>query len=89
VSIKPEGGGVRVKLTNECDPIPEDDLKRIFDPFYRVENGKKKTQGAGLGLAITKKIVEGHAGTIEAVNLGWGLQFSVYFPASYQLERSL
>ncbi|MGQ9631522.1 MAG: sensor histidine kinase [bacterium] len=82
VSIKPEGGGVRISLANSCDPIPEDDLRRIFDPFYRVEGGGRKTEGAGLGLAITKKIIEGHAGTIEAVNIEWGLQLSAYIPAN-------
>ena len=80
VSIKPEGGGVRIKIANACDPIPEEDLKRIFDPFYRVEEGRREIQGTGLGLAITKRIIEGHGGIIEAVNIPGGLQFSIYLP---------
>jgi signal transduction histidine kinase len=87
VSIKPEGGGVRIRLTNTSDPIPEDDLKRLFDPFYRGENSRGKTEGTGLGLAVTKRIVEGHGGTIEAKNVGWGLQLSVYLPATQQLAN--
>ena len=81
VSIKPEGGGVRVRLANVCEPISENDLSRIFDPFYRAEDGGRQIEGTGLGLAITKRIIEGHDGTIEVTNLDWGLQFLIYLPS--------
>ncbi|MEE8577830.1 MAG: ATP-binding protein [candidate division Zixibacteria bacterium] len=56
--------------------IADDDLKRIFDPFYST-----KASGTGLGLAIVKTIVENHNGTINISSRpGAGTQVSVSFP---------
>jgi signal transduction histidine kinase len=59
--------------------MSKEDLDRIFKPFYRTEKALKK--GAGLGLAITKKIVERHGGNIKAVNTEAGLQIQVRLPS--------
>lgn len=56
--------GVKVMVMNTCEPIVEEDLKKIFEPFYRIHG--KATRGTGLGLAITRKIVERHGGTLTA-----------------------
>ncbi|HJV37103.1 sensor histidine kinase, partial [Geomonas sp.] len=67
----PEGGtlmigtqkrGDRVLLTfRDCGSgVAEEDLQRVFEPFFTT-----KSRGTGLGLALCKKIVEEHAGTIE------------------------
>ncbi len=54
--------------------VPEQDLARIFDPFYRVENDRNRASGgAGLGLAIARRAVELHKGTIRARNADPGL----------------
>ena len=54
--------------------VPEQDLARIFDPFYRVENDRNRSSGgAGLGLAIARRAVELHKGTIQARNTNPGL----------------
>jgi len=59
---------------NGCG-IPESELEYIFNPFYTT-----KTEGAGLGLAITYKIVESHGGTIEVESKkGEGTKFKVRF----------
>ena len=45
--------------------IPKQDIDKIFDRFYRIEDKERlREEGAGLGLAITKEFVELHAGTV-------------------------
>ena len=59
-----EDAHVQVEVTDTGIGIPPEDLPRIFGEFYR--GGNVESQGAGLGLAIAKKIVEGHGGSIWA-----------------------
>jgi len=62
--------------------IPEAELPRIFEEFYRASNAKKeKREGTGLGLSIVKKTVEKYGGHITAAStLGKGSTFSVRLP---------
>jgi len=62
--------------------ISRDDLPRIFDDFFRAENSKTdKISGTGLGLTISKKIMDSHFGRIEVKSeLEKGSTFSVYLP---------
>jgi two-component system sensor histidine kinase CpxA len=49
--------------------VPSEDLQRIFEPFYRVATDRdRKTGGAGLGLAITKRAIRMHGGEVHAIN---------------------
>ncbi|MCP4666559.1 MAG: HAMP domain-containing histidine kinase [Deltaproteobacteria bacterium] len=73
-------GSLEISMTNACPALPEEDLTRIFEPFYRSE--QTSGPGSGLGLAITKKIVERHGGVIEALNTPQGLAFRITLPAS-------
>lgn len=63
--------------------IPESDIERIFDRFYRVDKGRSREMGgAGLGLSITKWAVESNGGRIEVESvLNKGSVFRVIFPA--------
>jgi signal transduction histidine kinase len=65
----------RTILVRDNGPgVPEKDLARIFDPFYRVENDRNRSSGGvGLGLAIARRAVELHKGTIRARNASPGL----------------
>jgi len=65
---------VEVRLTNQSMPVPEVDLERIFDKFYRI-NPSDKVTGSGLGLSICKGIIEANGGKIWAENLADGLAF--------------
>lgn len=77
------GAGVVVEVTDTGVGIPTDQLPRIFEKFYQVENeAQPKSVGTGLGLAISKEITEAHGGTISADSMvGRGTTFRVYLPA--------
>jgi signal transduction histidine kinase len=90
----PEGGEVRLGWQVERDRveisvadtgpgIPADDLARIFDPLYRGEGSRnRKTGGAGLGLAIAKRILLAHNGDLTAANGDQsGATFTATLPA--------
>jgi two-component system sensor histidine kinase KdpD len=61
--------------------IPEEDLMKVFDKFYRIQHDKINIPGTGLGLSICKSIVEAHGGQIQAENRsGGGAIFSFSIP---------
>jgi len=63
--------------------IPEEDIPRIFERFYRVDKARSRAEGgAGLGLAIARHIAEVHGGRIEVASQpGEGSTFSLWLPA--------
>ena len=70
-----------LRITNDGDPIPEDDLERVFDQFYRVDQSRSRTTGgAGLGLTIVKRIVEAHGGTVTVESEVHATTFTVLIP---------
>ncbi len=76
-------GGITIVFTNEGPQIPQKKLEMIFEKFYRVDDGRSsKTGGAGLGLAIAKRIVELHGGVISAVSDSKNTRFIVNIPVS-------
>jgi two-component system sensor histidine kinase KdpD len=65
--------------------IPEPELPRIFDRFYRLNAGHNGIPGTGIGLAIARQIVEAHGGTIAVANRpGGGTLFAVSLPLNRQ-----
>ncbi len=79
VKMRSENGWLNISVTNFSDPMSEEDLERIFEPFYRTKEVRKT--GTGLGLAITKKIIERHGGHIKALNTEQGLQIQIKIPS--------
>ncbi|WP_428406013.1 DUF4118 domain-containing protein [Methylobacterium sp.] len=63
-----EGGWVRLAVLDEGDGLPEADVERVFDKFYRVRKGDSVRAGTGLGLAIARGFVEAMGGTLTAGN---------------------
>ena len=71
-----------VSIRDEVVGISEEDSRRIFDRFYRVDDSRTKaTGGTGLGLAIVKRIVELHKGQIKINSeLEKGTEISIVLP---------
>ena len=89
-SIIKDGKKGIVSIRDEGVGISEEDTKRIFDRFYRVDDSRTKaTGGTGLGLAIVKRIVEIHKGEIEIFSeLGKGTKISIILPlATIETEK--
>ena len=62
--------------------VPDGDLEKIFQPFYRVADARdRQSGGTGIGLAITERAVRLHGGEVKATNLSdGGLQIKIYLP---------
>jgi len=59
--------GTRIDVTDEGPGIPSDELQRVFDRFHRVDSARSvQVGGAGLGLAISRSIIDLHGGSIRA-----------------------
>jgi two-component system phosphate regulon sensor histidine kinase PhoR len=82
VLLKSHKNTIQVDITDDGPGIPPEDLKRIFERFYRVEKSRnKKEGGTGLGLAIVKHILEGHKSKISVSStVGKGSIFSFSLP---------
>ena len=84
VHVHSDGGRVQVSVDDECGGIDVDELPRLFDVGYRGESARSPrsdgSAGAGLGLAITRGIVEAHDGTVEVANTARGCVFRVDVP---------
>jgi signal transduction histidine kinase len=69
VDARPEGNRISVSVSDEGPGIPDDDLSRIFERFYRVDKSRARDPGGtGLGLAIVRHLVELHGGRVRAEN---------------------
>ncbi len=66
VKLYKQDNKATVSITNRTDRIPVENLDLLFEKFYRVDTSRKDSEGAGLGLAIAKRIVELHGGRIWA-----------------------
>ncbi len=67
VRLTPEKDRVAVEFEDSKPGVPDEDLDRLFERLYRVEGSRNRTTGgAGLGLAISRNIVEAHGGTVSA-----------------------
>jgi signal transduction histidine kinase len=90
IKYSPEGGKIVVQIywyngyfhftiENQSDPIPEEDLNKLWNSFYRTDASRTE-KGTGLGLTITKTIVELHGGSCAARNTPNGVQFEFELP---------
>ena len=81
------GGAAELIVRDECGGLPQEHLGRVFDVGFRGEEARTPQDGlhppgAGLGLAITRGIVEAHRGTVDVRNTDIGCEFRIVLPSS-------
>ena len=82
---RPEGvsvPAVRISVRDHGPGVPEDALDKLFEPFYRVADSRdRQSGGTGIGLAITRRAVKLHGGTVRAFNTpGGGMDVVLELP---------
>jgi len=82
VNVRGAATGVEVTVNDRGPGISEDNLQRVFDPFFTT-----KPNGLGMGLAISRSIIEAHGGRLWAENNpGGGATFHFTLPARGERE---
>lgn len=83
LGIQTEGDGVVLEVWNPGPVIPQEELARLFEPFYRRSEQEETARGWGLGLAFVKRIAEQHGGKVEAFSYPEsGTSFRFHLPAA-------
>jgi signal transduction histidine kinase len=83
VRLTPADGGVALSVEDRGQGIAPDDLPRLFDRFYQTKRARQKKVGLGLGLYITKGLLEAHGGRIGVSStVGCGSCFRIWLPAA-------
>jgi signal transduction histidine kinase len=73
ITLRDEGGALNIAISDDGPGIPQDDIERVFEPFYRVEGSRNRnTGGSGLGLSIARNIAQAHGGSVRLRNLARG-----------------
>lgn len=82
LSLASSGGNLVFKVMNTGSTIPPEDLRCIFDRFYKVDRSRGlNDKGSGLGLYIVKTIVNAHGGNISVTSENGETEFTVSLPA--------
>jgi len=77
-----DGADLVVRVRDRGPGIPEEELERVFEPFYRLESSRNRDSGGtGLGLSIARDIAQAHGGSLRLANAaGGGLEATLRLP---------
>jgi signal transduction histidine kinase len=82
-------GSVTVRVSNDGPSIPLDEHEHIFEPFTRLDDARSNDEGgAGLGLAIARRIAEDHGGMLTTEPVGDGATFTLQMPRAPAAETA-
>jgi len=84
IDVRREGPMIAIEVSDQGPGIPDEDLGRVFERFYRVDKSRARDPGGtGLGLAIVKHLVELHGGRVRVDNRpDGGARFTMTLPAA-------
>jgi PAS domain S-box-containing protein len=86
LTVKLDGSDLLVSIQDHGIGISAEDQERLFQPYYRVEQDRHPIQGLGLGLAVSKQIIEAHGGKIWVISeKGKGSTFSFKIPLTHPI----
>lgn len=78
IAARSSDGGIAVHVSDDGPGVPPEQRQRLFQPYFTT-----KKHGTGLGLFVTRKLVEGHGGTVDYVpGTGPGARFRIWLPTS-------
>ena len=91
VTLSSSNGLVEISVKDQGIGIPDKDLERIFERFYRVDPARSRaTGGTGLGLSIVKHVATNHGGDISVWSVeGAGSTFTLRLPEYHEVTNSL
>jgi two-component system OmpR family sensor kinase/two-component system sensor histidine kinase BaeS len=89
IAVRSSAQAVELAISDTGPGVPEADLPKLFDRFWRSEKSRSRAEGgAGLGLAIARQLIEAQGGTVSASNLhGGGLRVAFRLPSSTNEEQ--
>lgn len=80
IELRRQGRNCLLTVDNPGQPIPKEELEKIFERFYRVDQARSRTGSFGLGLSIARQVVQEHGGRIWAESNPTGNRFCVQLP---------
>lgn len=87
IQIVNQQHSVQISVSNPCEALSEEEVNRLFDRFYRVDTSRSSSKsGAGLGLAITKSIIDLHHGTIHVDYENEVIRLTITLPFNENME---
>jgi len=89
IALEEKGTTIKIEVSDTGIGIPKEELNKIFNRFYRIDkHAKTEVSGTGIGLSITRTIVEKHGGKIlVSSRIGKGSKFTVTLPKDLRAEK--